>query len=179
MDLATKLVELEKRTARLYNGRANAAMKEQYHAALTSSIATLIRDRVNERLTSALNVANPAPDIIEEGASDDMSDGSGIITTEDEIAGFRIVQAIAARHVDPERVVIRDSKSYCAILLDDNNRKSIARLHFNSPTTRYVGTFMGKTETRHPVAALTDIYRLEDAIVARLQEMDGIAQTPS
>ena len=38
---------------------------------------------------------------------------------------------------------------------------------------------MGKTETRHPVAALTDIYRLEDAIVARLQEMDGIAQTPS
>lgn len=165
--------------ARLYNGRANAAMKEQYHAALTSSIATLIRDRVNERLTSALNVANPAPDIIEEGASDDMSDGSGIITTEDEIAGFRIVQAIAARHVDPERVVIRDSKSYCAILLDDNNRKSLARLHFNSPTTRYVGTFMGKTETRHPVAALTDIYRLEEAIVARLQELDGTPQTPS
>jgi hypothetical protein len=159
--------------ARLYNGRANAAMKEQYHAALTNSIATLIRDRVNERLTSALNVANPIPDMIEEGASDDMSEGSGIITTEDEIAGFRIVQAIAARHVDPERVVIRDSKSYCAVLLDDNNRKSLVRLHFNSPTTRYVGTFEGKVETRHPVAALTDIYRLEEAIVARIRELAG------
>ena len=98
--------------------------------------------------------------------------------SKDRIA-LRVTLTAFRRIVDPERVVIRDSKSYCAILLDDNNCKSIARLHFNSPTTRYVGTFMGKTETRHPVAALTDIYRLEDAIVARLQEMDGIAQTPS
>jgi len=53
--------------------------------------------------------------------------------------------------------------------------KFLARLHCNSPTTRYVGTFAGKVETRHPVAALTDIYRLEEAIVARLQELAGTA----
>ncbi len=160
-------------TARLYPGRINAALKEQCKAAVITAISTIIRDRVNERLTSALNVANPLPDLIEEGASDDMSDGSGIITTDDEIAGFRIVQAIAARHVHPDRVVIRDSKSYCAVLLDDNNRKSLVRLHFNSPTTRYVGTFSGKSETRHPVSALTDIYRLESEITLRLQELEG------
>ena len=77
------------------------------------------------------------------------------------------------RHVDPKRVVIRDSKSYCAVLLDDNNRKTIARLHFNSPTTRYVGTFVGKAETRHAVSALTDIYQLETQIAARLKELAG------
>jgi len=155
-------------------GRMTNSVKEQFQPILSNSIASLIRDRVNDRLTNALNVANPLPEQIAEGASDDMSQADdGIVTTEDEIAGFRIVQAIAARHIDPKRVVIRDSKSYCAILLDDNNRKTLARLHFNSPTTRYVGTFSGKVETRHPTAALTDIYKLEEQIVARITEMSG------
>ena len=153
-------------------GRMTAAVKEQFQPILVASIASFIRDRVNERLTSALKVANPTADSLEMGDSDDMSEiEDGVITSEDEIAGFRIVQAIAARHVDPKRVVIRDSKSYCAILLDDNNRKTLARLHFNSLTTRYVGTFSGKAEDRHAVVAVTDIYKLESQIVERLQEL--------
>lgn len=160
--------------ARVQSGeRFTAALKERLAPVLTASIAGLIRDRVTDRLTSALNVANPVPVDMPDGEADDMSTiEDGVITTEDEIAGFRIVQAIAARHVDPKRVVIRDSKSYCAILLDDNNRKSLARLHFNSPTTRYVGTFVGKAETRHPVGALTEIYKLEGEIVARIAELE-------
>lgn len=158
---------------RVSPAQLTAAMREQYGTLIAGAIAQLIRDRVNERLTSALHVANPEPVTIPEGGTDDPSSGDGVITTDDEIAGFRIVQAIAARHVDPGRVVIRDSKSYCAILLDDNNRKTLARLHFNSPTTRYVGTFAGKAEVRHPVAALTDLYRLEAAIVARIAELEG------
>ncbi|WP_419808848.1 type I restriction endonuclease [Sphingomonas sp.] len=154
--------------------RFTAAVKEQLAPVIAASIAGLVRDRVNERLTSALAVANPVPIEAADGATDDMSaPEEGVITTEDEIAGFRIVQAIAARHVDPKRVVIRDSKSYCAILLDDNNRKSLARLHFNSPTTRHVGTFAGKAETRHPMSALTEIYKLEPEIVARIAELEG------
>ncbi|QTH20047.1 type I restriction enzyme HsdR N-terminal domain-containing protein [Rhizorhabdus wittichii] len=159
--------------SRVQAGRATAAAKEQFHGLLTSTIGEFIRDKVNDRLNSALNVANPSTGIIEENASDDMSEGSGIITTDDEISGFRIVQAIASRHVDPSRVVIRDSKSYCAILLDDNNRKSLARLHFNSPTTRYVGTFTEKEETRHPIGTLTDIYKIEKHIIDRILELEG------
>jgi hypothetical protein len=153
-------------------GRLTAAIKGQFQPILTASIAAIIRDRVNDRLTTALNVSNPASIPVAEGQSDDMSDPTdGVLTTDDEIAGFRIVQAIIARHVDPKRIVIRDSKSYCAILLDDNNRKTVARLHFNSITTRYLGTFSGKIETRHTIIELTDIYKLESAIVARLEEL--------
>jgi hypothetical protein len=159
--------------ARIGAGRLTAGVREQFATILANSIAAYIRERVNERLTSALTIANPAPEPIEEGASDDPSAGDGIVTTEDEIAGFRIVQAIGARHIDPKRIVIRDSLSYCAVLLDDNNRKTLVRLHFNSPTTRYVGTFAGKAETRHRVAALTDLYRLEGEIVARIAELEG------
>jgi hypothetical protein len=153
-------------------GRMTAAVREQFQPILVASISNFIRERVNDRLTNALSVANPSDVPTPDGGSDDMSQmDDGIITTDDEIAGFRIIQAIAARHVDPKRVIIRDSKSYCAILLDDNNRKTLARLHFNSPTTRYVGTFSGKAEVRHPVSELTDLYKLEEAIVARLAEL--------
>lgn len=92
-------------------GRLTAAVKEQFQPILAASIAAIVRDRVNERITTALNVANPAPEPPPQGESDDMSDsGDGIITTEDEIAGFRILQAIASRHLDPKRVVIRLQK---------------------------------------------------------------------
>lgn len=159
--------------ARVQQGRLTPAIKGQLGNVLALSIASLIREKVNDRLTSALNVANPSPVPIPQGQSDDMSAGDGVNTTDDEINGFRIVQAIAARHVDPRRVVIRDSKSYCAILLDDNNRKTLARLHFNSPTTRYLGTFIDKEETRHAVSALTDIYKFEDRIIGRITELGG------
>lgn len=75
--------------------------------------------------------------------------------------------------MDPNRIIMRDAKSYCAVLLDDNNRKTIARLHFNSPTARYVGTFAGKDETRHSVAGPVDLYKFEKAISARIAELEG------
>ena len=159
---------------RVTSNQLTAAVREQFAGLIAASIAQLIRDRVTDRLTSALHVANPEPAVLEEGRSDDMSVADdGVITTEDELSGFRIVQAIASRHVDPRRVVIRDSKSYCAILLDDNNRKAIARLHFNSPTTRYVGVFEGKAETKHTIRELTELYKLEPQLTARLTELAG------
>ena len=69
-----------------------------------------------------------------------------------------IIRAIVCAQVKPQRVVYRDAKSYCAVLLDDNNRKSIARLHFNTGQ-KYLGLFDDdKKETRHPIDALEDIF---------------------
>lgn len=106
------------------------------------------------------------------GADDDPSDGDGIVTTQEEISGFHIIQAIASRLVDPKRVIVRDAKSYCAILLDDNNRKTVARMHFNGITTKYLGMFAGKDETRHLLSDLTHIYQYSSVIEARLRELD-------
>ena len=156
--------------ARVYDGRLTQAVKEQFTKLVASSTNALIRDLVNERLSSALN-ATSIP-IADEPSAGDAEE---VITTEEEISGFHIVQAIASRFTQPRRVVIRDAKAYCAILLDDNNRKTIARLHFNGLTRKYVGTFVGKAETRHLIAELTDIYQLEAQIAARITELE---QTP-
>ncbi|WP_231727583.1 MULTISPECIES: hypothetical protein [unclassified Rathayibacter] len=56
------------------------------------------------------------------------------------------------------RIAQRDAKSYFAVILDDNNRKPVARLHFNRKQ-KYLGTFdIEKNETRHAIATLDEIY---------------------
>jgi len=148
-------------------GRLTPAIRDTFKTLIVNSFATLVRDQVNARLTTALSASNPPdPAEPESKESDD-----GIVTTEEEIAGFHIVRAIAAQTIDPRRVVMRDSKSYCAILLDDNNRKTIVRLHFNSPTNRLLGTFTGKEEMRTKVTDPVDIYQHSEAILKRIAEL--------
>lgn len=155
--------------SRVHDGRITPAVKDSFGRVLSTAISTLIRDLVNDRLSSALNASAP---LIEESSEIDSLDEGAVITTAEEISGFHIVQAIASKLVNPRRVIIRDAKSYCAILLDDNNRKTIARMHFNGVTTKYVGTFVGKEEKRTLIADLTDIYQLAPQIEARLRELD-------
>jgi hypothetical protein len=149
--------------------RLSTAKREEFKALIVGSISALIRDRVHERLTSALTASSPL-DEEEEGSS---APEEATITTEEEVAGFNIVRAIAAKVVDPKRIVMRDAKSYCAVLLDDNNRKTICRLHFNSPTARYLGTFIGKEEVRHSVLEPVEIYQHDEAILKRVAELVG------
>lgn len=157
--------------ARVHDGRLTPAVKESFGRMLGATISLIIRDLVTDRLSNALNASAPAADAV----TDDGSIGvveDGIVTTQEEISGFHIVQAIASKLVDPKRVTIRDAKSYCAILLDDNNRKTIARMHFNGITAKYLGTFAGKDEQRNLISELTEIYRLSPQIEKRLRELD-------
>ncbi|URW75749.1 type I restriction enzyme HsdR N-terminal domain-containing protein [Sphingomonas donggukensis] len=156
--------------AKVVEGRLTPAVKDTISRMVPNTIAAIIRDGVNDRLASALNATTPA--MAEPDESNPTLPEEAIITTQEELSGFHIVQAIASRLVEPKRIVIRDSKSYCAILLDDNNRKTVARMWFNSPTTRYFGTFAGKEETRHLMPELTGIYQLTPQIEARLRELD-------
>lgn len=153
---------------RVHSGMMTAPLRETFKTLIVNSFQTLIRESVNERLTTALSATN-TPEDAQPAASDE--EAGGVETTEDELTGFNIIRAIAAQKVDIGRIALRDSKSYCAILLDNNNRKTVARLWFNSPTARYLGTFKGKEETRVGVEGPTDIYKHNKAILARIQEL--------
>lgn len=157
--------------ARVYDGRITQAVRDSFARLIPAMAASVVQDRVTKRLEQALSgavppvEAAPVPEIPEH--PDDE-----IVTTQEEIDGFNIVRAICARYVDPARIVMRDAKSYCAILLDDNNRKSIVRMHFNSPTVKYLGTFCGKDETKVHVDGTMGLYALEERIISRLRELD-------
>lgn len=76
----------------------------------------------------------------------------------EELEGFHIVRAIVVSEVAYQRVVARDTKSYFGVLLDDNNRKPICRLHLNR-AQKYLGVFdEAKVETRIPIDSVEEIY---------------------
>lgn len=156
-------------TSRVYEGSLTQKVREQFAPLVTKATSQFLNDQVNDRLKTALGGTNFAIDDVEiesggvtsqAAAEDDLDRDTEIDTTLEELEGYQIVKAIACSEVKPQRVVHRDSKSYFAILLDDNNRKPIARLHFNGKKQKYLGLFDDqKVETRHPIENLDDIYQ--------------------
>ncbi|GAA1690655.1 type I restriction enzyme HsdR N-terminal domain-containing protein [Glycomyces endophyticus] len=160
-------------TTRVYEGSFTQRVREHFTPLVAKASAQFLNDQVNSRLQSALGssfpaTAEPEPAVAEEGAVEVETTEkreSGVETTLEEIGGYQIVKAIACGEVKPHRIVQRDAKSYCAIIMDDNNRKPIARLHFNGRSKRYLGLFdADKVETRHPLDSLEDIYLHSEAI---------------
>jgi len=136
----------------VHDGRVTASVRETISQAIKSAFKDLVRDQVQQRLSSALeqssdNDVNPE----DHSASDD------IVTTEEEIEGMLIIRAIVRDVIDGARVGLRDSKSYCAVLVDDNNRKPLARMHFNRKQW-YLGVFDEGAEQKLPINDLNDIY---------------------
>ncbi|MFD3245822.1 type I restriction endonuclease [Rahnella aquatilis] len=155
--------------SRVYDGILTQKVREQFNTLTRKAASQLLNDQVNERLKSALSgtVQNvPAKEIEEESGTTpaiiNTPETDQIITSEEELEGFHIVKSIIRTIVDAKRITPRDTKSYFGILIDDNNRKPICRLHFNR-TQFYIGLFDAeKNETRHPIDSLDDIYQFTE-----------------
>jgi hypothetical protein len=146
--------------SQVYNGRFTKTIAEQFEDIVKKATSQFVIDKVNNKLKSALESNQPA----EPSEELEADNNDGIITTEEEIEGFHIIKAIGREVVDAERIVMRDTKSYCGVLLDDNNRKPICRMHFNR-SRKYLGLFdADKNETKHHITTLDDIYNFSNEI---------------
>lgn len=149
---------------RAYSGRLTANVLEEFTGIVTKAFNQLISDRVNDRLNSALN--KEVEKQKEETAP--IEEPSKIETTEEEMEGFRIVVAILRRSVDISRIAHRDTQSYFGILLDDNNRKPICRLHLNGGK-KYLGVFNeNKDEVKYQIDNIGMIYQFEEHLLNSL-----------
>jgi len=161
-------------TTRVYDGAFTQRVREQFSGLVSKASTQFLNEQVNGRLKTALGAPNfpqggddaeLASNVTSEAAvEEDLAREPGIETTLEEIEGFQIVRAIVCSEIKLSRVVHRDSKSYLAIIADDNNRKPIARLHFNHKQ-KYIGLFdEEKNETRVPIVSLDEIYEHADAL---------------
>ncbi len=153
-------------TSQVYGGSFTQRVRDQFTGLVVKAHKQFLADRVNDRLKAALGGQAVEPVSAESSLSEPVAEADleqsenrdGITTTLEELEAFQIVRAIVCSEVAVGRVAQRDTKSYFGVLLDDNNRKPIARLHFNT-SQRYLGTFdEGKNETRHPIETLEEIY---------------------
>lgn len=139
---------------------------EQFRNILKRAFQQYNSDYINDKLKSVISSENtnkiaeePEEEKIQEPTNEDR-----IVTTEEELQGFYIVKSILHGKVDLNRIVQRDTISYFGILLDDNNRKPICRLHFNGGK-KYVETFDAeKKGTKHPIETIEDIYNISEHI---------------
>jgi len=105
---------------------------------------------------------------------------SDIITIEEEMEGFYIVRAIVSETINPDRVSVRDRKSYCGILLDDNHHYPICRLYFNDLDNLVVAFFDsmqkdkhgGKIEEKIATNNVVDIYKYKEKLLETVKVYD-------
>lgn len=161
----------------VYDGAFRQQVVAKFRPLVEKALRRFLNDQVNDRLTTALG-ADDRTDAVQAEPSEeseteepeDMLD-NGIVTTEDEIDAYAIIKAIACAEVDPARVTMRDAKSYCAIFLDDNNRRPIARLYFNTKQ-KHIGIFDGKHETKkYDIDSLNEIYLHSEEIRTQVSNL--------
>lgn len=149
----------------------------QFSDLVKKSIQHLITDMITDRLKSAIdkeneNIIIAASTTVESSSTEVLSladKDKTIETTPEEIEGFFIVKSILRTLVASSRIVYRDAQTYFAILLDDNNKKTICRLHLNR-TKKYISTFdSAKKETKSEIQNLDDIYNFSEQLKATVE----------
>jgi hypothetical protein len=148
--------------SKVYTGRLTANVMEEFTDLVQKAISQIISEKVSDRLSSALikeeekqQEEEREPEIVE----------SKVVTTEEELDAYRIVVAILRRKLSIDRIVHRDTQSYFGILLDNNNRKPICRLHLNG-NNKYLGLINeDKSETKEPINSIDEIYNFDKILL--------------
>ena len=176
---------------KVFSGRMVQSRIESFTGLAKLAFQGFVNDRINDTLQKASAIvitssdSSPMSEALPQerlsGVPGDVeTDGSrkGMITTVEEVEGYEMVKTLVSEIVDPARVTIRDTQSYCGVLLDDNNRKPICRLHFNKPETKQIGLFDGdrdywgrQNETRYTLKSVEDIVQYTDQLQITVQDL--------
>lgn len=162
-------------TKQVYEGSITQKILEQFTELVKRTFANHIHDVMSDRLNIAIqsaereDAANNAPQSSVTETTAEKDPNNGIVTTEEELEGFYIVKSILRNSIQAERITYRDALSYFAIFCDDNNRKPICRLYFNT-ANKVIGIFdTDKKETKHKIASLDEIYAYQEELKQAIQ----------
>lgn len=147
---------------KVYSGRLTEKVMVEFNDLVQKAFKQTIGEKISDRLNAALDKE------IEKQQNEIQTneiEESKIITTKEELEGYRIIVAILRRKLTTNRIVHRDTQSYFGILLDDNNRKPLCRLHLNG-SKKYIGIFdENKNESREPIETIDNIYDFEKQLL--------------
>lgn len=147
--------------SRVFSGRLTEKVMGEFTELVGKAFTQTISERVNDRLKAALSKEAEKQEEEEKVPEKQTK----VSTTEEEMEGYGIVKAILRRKLPIERIFHRDTQSYFGVLLDDNNRKPLCRLHLNGGN-KHLGIFdNNREETKHLIHTVDDIYRYEDELL--------------
>lgn len=151
--------------------RFTPAIKEQFTGITRRAFEQLVGEKINDRLKGAMTperitVAEPASPLPSTVTPVAQHSEVLIQTLPEELEGFHTVRAIIRSAVPSKRVTMRDAQTYCAILLDDNNRKPVCRLRFNNVQKLRIGIFNDRREEEQfPLDSVDDIHNYSEQLM--------------
>jgi hypothetical protein len=158
---------------KVYTGRLTEKVVDEFKDLVQKSVSQYINEKINDRLNAALTketIKQQDEEVLT------IEDENKVNTTEEELEGYRIVVAILRRKLPTSRIVHRDTQSYFGILLDDNNRKPLCRLHLNGGK-KYISLFNdNKTESKTAITTIDDIYQFEKELLETVDVYEGTIQ---
>ena len=150
--------------------RITGSVLEDFKSYTKTALSEIVTDLASKKINSVR--AGLTANITDED-DESSNDEAKIVTTQDELQGFFIIKSILGEYTELDKIYARDTQSYFGVLFDDNNRKWIARLHFNT-AKKYIGIHeIEKQETRYPLEKLEDIYKFRDNLIATLKRVQG------
>ena len=164
-------------TSQVYSGRITQNVLEQFQGITKRAMKRFISEEIGKRLKSVLDKDGNQSEAKSEAAPDDglpnisdamspkQKDDDRIETTPEEVEGFVTVRDILKYTVKESRIFYRDTISYFGILLDDNNRKPVCRLYFNT-SQKYIALLDSdeRKEEKIPIEEVSEIGKFADRL---------------
>lgn len=162
-------------TRQAYSGVITAKVLDQFTNLTRKSLQQYLSDHITDRLKSALIKEDESAKLLE--TAEIKEEAPKIVTTQHELEAFMIVKTILRQHIPVNRIAYRDAQSYFAILLDDNNRKTICRLILTPTRNSMILFDENRKEMRFELASLDDIFNYSDALSKIVAAYDNINTT--
>lgn len=157
----------------VYDGSLTQERRARFTTLVSQAFREWVNNRISERLQNALEGVNPANPPVQENQEAAAADSAevqekaadGIVTTSDEREAYHIVRAILAQLIDPQRIFLKDTKSYCGVLLDFNVRKPLCRFLFTSNQKTLILLDKQRVEKRIALESVVDLYKHAEVIL--------------
>ena len=160
----------------VYSSIVTPKVLEQFRGLVKRSFHQYINDTINERLKSALATDQQKQEEVERVEALTVTEENKVQTTAEEMEGFYIVRAICCVKVKVTRIVHRDQQSYFGILLDDNNRKPIARLHYNGKK-KAISFFDTEKEEKVEIENSNQLYEFASRLIKTIERYENVASS--
>ena len=157
----------------VYPSNISAKVLDLFTNLTKKSVQQYISDLITERLKTALTKEDESAKEQESKLELQTQEPENKVeTTEAELEGFMIIKTILRQKIDLKRITFRDAQSYFAILLDDNNRKTICRLYLNGIKKYFVVLDENKKEVKTEIQTLDDIFTFSDKLFEIVENYD-------
>jgi hypothetical protein len=163
----------------VYDGIKTQKIKDKFSQTIKKSISEFLNDIIRTKLEGALEVNKNEEikiDNTEELVEVEEVKKNNIVTTEEEIRGLAIVKSLLHGEIELNRISYKDTNNYFNVLLDNNTRKWICRLYFNTDN-KYIsfpeidsnGNKTNKEIKMLLENGLDSVYDLKDKLVISLK----------